>query len=228
MGQVRWLSAFRDAMVPEAVDIAQTGRGRRSQPEQIMCRLVTKHVIEKRHGRGRSRDFSCFTLITGEFPLNTKCLATLAVVSLAAAASAQAQTTRDAPNPWLDCGIGAMIFPDANLEVGAGISNVTWDLGTTAVTSAQSSPDTCNGLDNVNMAIFIKRTYPSLEAELAEGRGENLTTLASLVGAENEEAFVADLRARMALEVSKEEFAGLTEDEKAQALYAAARASVLG
>lgn len=135
------------------------------------------------------------------------------------AASAFAQSTRAEPNPWLDCGIGAMIFPDANLEVGAGISNIIWDLGTTAVTSAASSPETCNGLDNVTSAAFIQRTYPTLEKELARGYGDNLTALAGLVGAEDEQAFVAALREEMAAEVAAPTFAELSYDEKAQALY---------
>ncbi|MFT6992708.1 MAG: hypothetical protein ACJASL_004709, partial [Paraglaciecola sp.] len=32
-------------------------------------------------------------------------------------------------NPWQDCGLGAMVFPDNG--VAAAISNVIWDLGTT-------------------------------------------------------------------------------------------------
>ncbi|NNU17429.1 DUF3015 family protein [Parvularcula sp. ZS-1/3] len=144
---------------------------------------------------------------------------------MVATASAQAQTsTRAEPNPWLDCGIGAMIFPDANLEVAAAISNIIWDLGTTAVTSAASSPETCNGLDNVTGAAFIKRTYPTLETELAKGQGENLTALAAIFEAEDEAVFVATLRARMAEEVAKPEFAALSADEKAQKLYFAAEA----
>lgn len=168
------------------------------------------------------------TSASGGFPLKTKTIAAALVISATSLTAAQAQTTRTQPNPWLDCGIGALIFPTENLEVGAGISNIIWDLGTTAVTSAQSSPDTCNGLDNVTMAVFIKRTYPSLEAELAKGHGENLTTLAGLVGADDEAAFLSELRAAMAAEVRKEGFAGLSEDEKAQRLYAAVQAVTLG
>lgn len=130
----------------------------------------------------------------------TKLLTALSVGAAAVftISAAQAQTMRDEPNPWLDCGIGAMIFPDDNLEVGAGISNIIWDLGTTAVTSAQSSPDTCNGTSNVRMAVFIERTYPTLEAEIAKGRGENLDALAEMVGAEDRDAFVAALRSELA------------------------------
>ncbi|MEM0929435.1 MAG: DUF3015 family protein [Pseudomonadota bacterium] len=136
-----------------------------------------------------------------------------------AVSSAHAQDTRESINPWIDCGIGAMIFPDDNMEVAAAISNVIWDLGTTAVTSAQSSPDTCNGTGNVEMAIFIKRTYPTLEAELAKGYGDNLSALAVMVGTDDEASFVAALRDEMAGVLA----AG--EADKPQALYFAALAA---
>ncbi|MBI3771765.1 MAG: hypothetical protein HY272_03590 [Gammaproteobacteria bacterium] len=42
-------------------------------------------------------------------------------------------------NPWLDCGIGAMIFTETKWA--AVTSNVIWDLGTTAVTSGASTPN---------------------------------------------------------------------------------------
>ncbi|MEM9810628.1 MAG: DUF3015 family protein [Pseudomonadota bacterium] len=147
-------------------------------------------------------------------------LASASVAFAAASSFAQSGTVmRDAPNPWLDCGIGAMIFPDDNLEVGAGISNVIWDLGTTAVTSAQSSPDTCNGTSNVKMAVFIERTYPTLETEIAKGYGDNLDALAAMVGADDEATFVAALRREMAEVV-------LADDaDKPEALYFAALAA---
>ena len=38
-------------------------------------------------------------------------IAALASVSVTTAPSVAQAPTRDTPNPWLDCGIGAMIFP---------------------------------------------------------------------------------------------------------------------
>lgn len=143
----------------------------------------------------------------------------VAAVAVAMSASAFAQgTTRTELNPWLDCGIGAMIFPSANLEVGAGLSNIIWDLGTTAVISAQSSPDQCNGTDNVEMAMFIQRTYATLEAEVAKGEGENLVALGELMGVEDQGAFVVALR---------EEFAPVVAsgEARAETLYFAAKAA---
>ncbi len=149
-------------------------------------------------------------------------LAAAAGISLGFSAPSIAQDTkRDKPNPWLDCGLGAMIFPDDNLEVGAGISNIIWDLGTTAVTSAASSPDTCAGLSNVRSAMFVKRTYAQLEVETAKGDGAYLTALSELMGcdADQRDAFIQQVRVDMADTFAQPGFASLTEDEKAQAFY---------
>lgn len=142
-------------------------------------------------------------------------------LALALAAPSTAQTTRDAPNPWLDCGLGAMIFPDDNLEVAAAVSNIIWDLGTTAVSSAASSPDSCSGLSNVKSAMFVKRTYAQLEVETAKGEGAYLTALSELMGcgADHQAAFIQQVRLDMADTFAQANFAGLSDDEKAQAFY---------
>lgn len=149
--------------------------------------------------------------------------ASVGALACTTTAFAQDSSTRAKPNPWLDCGIGAMIFPDSNLEVAAGISNVIWDLGTTAVISAQSSPDTCNGLDNVEMAVFIQRTYATLEADVARGEGDNLDALVALTGASDEAVFIDTLRAEYASVVANGE--GSPEALFYAAESAAARAS---
>lgn len=133
------------------------------------------------------------------------------------AASMAMAATAEEPNPWTDCGIGAAIFPGDNVEIAAGISNIIWDLGTTAVTSAMSSPETCAGLDDVETAMFIERTYATLESELATGEGENLVALAELVGAEDTDTFVVALRQEFASSVAAGE-------ARAETLYYAAQA----
>ncbi|NNC49859.1 MAG: hypothetical protein HKO01_04930 [Flaviramulus sp.] len=55
-----------------------------------------------------------------KFNLYTVALAVVLTVTTGTPGANAAE--RDKINPWLDCGIGAMIFPDENLEVGAGIS----------------------------------------------------------------------------------------------------------
>lgn len=119
---------------------------------------------------------------------------TLSAFAVSMALTVSAQEKRAQPNAWVDCGIGAMIFPSENLEVAAAVSNIIWDLGTTAVTSALSSPESCSGLDNVEMAMFIQSTYASLESDLAKGEGENLDALVELANVEDKDMFVSALR----------------------------------
>ena len=70
-------------------------------------------------------------------------------------------------NPWQHCGIGAAIFDDNTTA--AAISNVIWDSGTTAVTSATISPGSCEGeeikvkilsidVENQRIGLSIKQT----------------------------------------------------------------------
>ena len=93
-------------------------------------------------------------------------LTTLSYPTLAAGAGGSG------PNPYSDCGIGAALFKNTNWA--AVTSNVTWDLGTTAVTSATASPETCSK-KNVNAAMFIRDTYAPLVEDFARGQGEHLT-----------------------------------------------------
>ncbi|MCA1769484.1 MAG: DUF3015 domain-containing protein [Halomonas sp.] len=107
-------------------------------------------------------------------------------------ASATAATNSNI-NPWQHCGIGAMIFDDNTTA--AAISNVIWDLGTTAVTSATISPDTCNSKD-IRVAQFIDETYDQLAMETAMGEGEHLAAALGLMNcsAEANQQVVSQLR----------------------------------
>ena len=70
----------------------------------------------------------------------------------------------DGPNPWTDCGLGALVFSGVDGDggkIGAAISNIIWDLGTTAVSSATSSPDTC-ARHEVTAAAFIHQQLPNV------------------------------------------------------------------
>ncbi len=85
-------------------------------------------------------------------------------------------------NPWTDCGIGAMIFTSNGAA--AAISNIIWDLGTTAVSSNISSQNSCAS-DTAKTAMFIKATMPVLEQEISIGEGEYLTAMLELRGCES-------------------------------------------
>lgn len=99
------------------------------------------------------------------------------VLGLSTAASAEVD--KDNLNPWQHCGIGAGIFDDN--ETAAALSNVIWDSGTTAVTSATLSPGTCES-EKVQVAQFIDETYDVLAMETTVGEGEHLQTALGLAG----------------------------------------------
>lgn len=132
--------------------------------------------------------------------------------------SSQATLAQQGPNPYSDCGIGAAIFPDNN--VGAVISNVIWDMGTTALTSATASPETCSG-KNVQAAAFIYETYDLLVEETARGEGEHLSVLLNIleVSAANKDQVVSKLRQKMASHVSVSTYAAQEKVDKAQQYY---------
>ena len=67
-----------------------------------------------------------------------------------------------------------MVFPDNGGA--AAVSNIIWDLGTTAVSSNVSSQDSCKGA-NVKTAQFIQQTFPVLEQEIAQGEGEYVAAM---------------------------------------------------
>lgn len=94
-----------------------------------------------------------------------------AAIGVTTNVSAQERTLA---NALTECGIGAMIFP--NNETIAIITNVTWDLGTTAVSSNVSSADTCKG-GTKKVAQLIQHAYPQLTADISKGQGENLEAM---------------------------------------------------
>ncbi|TWX59398.1 DUF3015 family protein [Colwellia hornerae] len=103
-------------------------------------------------------------------------------LTLATMNSAAAETVNTKKlNPWQDCGIGAMVFPSHGIA--AAISNIIWDLGTTAVSSNISSQNSCAS-NQAKTAMFIQATLPVLEQEVAIGEGEYLTAMLELRGCE--------------------------------------------
>ncbi|MDT8879230.1 DUF3015 family protein [Halomonas saccharevitans] len=108
-------------------------------------------------------------------------------------ATTASAASQDNINPWKECGIGAAIFDENG--VAAAISNIIWDLGTTAVTSATLSPETCSG-KQVEVAQFVDQTYDQLAMETAMGEGEHLTAALGLMNcsAEASPSVVSQLR----------------------------------
>ncbi len=155
----------------------------------------------------------------------SKFLAVLAVaVSFVLPVSAQAE---EQLNPWVDCGIGAMIFP--NTPVGAVISNVIWDLGSTAVTSAGLSRNTCEG-KRAKMAMFIGTTYANLEEETVQGEGRHVRAMLNLASCQP--AAYADImrsvRADFTQSLQNAAYAQKATLVKAQDYYNLVQAKLIG
>ena len=90
------------------------------------------------------------------------------------------------PNPFKDCGIGAALFE--NTPWAAVSSNTIWDAGTTAVTSATASPETCNNSNpEVKTSVFILENFESVEQDFVEGQGEYVVNLGNLMGCSADE-----------------------------------------
>lgn len=87
-------------------------------------------------------------------------------------------------NPWQECGLGAMVFPDNGPA--AAISNIIWDLGTTAVTSASASEESCEGA-SAKTVQFILESYDSIETEIVQGEGEHITAMLDLFSCDSAE-----------------------------------------
>jgi hypothetical protein len=97
-------------------------------------------------------------------------------------------------NPWIDCGIGAMLFEDVTWA--AVSSNIIWDLGTTAVTSDQSSQHTCNS-KKAKTALYIGVTYANLSEETVKGDGKHLHAMLDIMSCEAaaHDGIIASIRA---------------------------------
>lgn len=146
---------------------------------------------------------------------------TMKTVTLAFAASlllAQAAGAREFADIYTDCGLGAVIAP--RTPAVAAVTNVTFDLGTTAIISNISSPETCQG-GQALAAAFINDAYEPLEADLARGQGKYLDSLATLAGVreEGKAGFANGLRKDLAASVAAESYTGQSRFQKAEHLY---------
>ena len=101
----------------------------------------------------------------------------LSLMLLPCISIAQDQKMGTGPNPFTDCGIGATF----DNETGASSSNAIWDLGSTAITSAVSSPQMCRDR-KAESAKLILETLPELEKNVALGEGKYLLALTEVMG----------------------------------------------
>ncbi len=137
---------------------------------------------------------------------------------LALVAFSQPCMARDFGQIYEECGIGAMIAPRS--PGAAAVTNVTWDSGTTAISSNISCPDACHG-GKEKVGAFIYDSYDSLEKDLASGYGIHLDALMALLGydSQTKEGLIEALRNDFTKVVADPTYADRSRFEKAEALY---------
>jgi hypothetical protein len=138
-----------------------------------------------------------------------KTKAFLATVAMTIAFAPQAEA-RTLEQILKECGIGGAIFK--HTPAAAAISNIIWDLGTTATLSDMTGK--CSYGKNLKVAMFIGSSYDKLETELASGKGEYVETLSSLSGKS-----VEQLREDFSKTVKHSSYATMTKEERADKLY---------
>ncbi|MCK5902286.1 MAG: DUF3015 family protein [Cocleimonas sp.] len=140
------------------------------------------------------------------------------IVSLSTLSIATTSQAREFGEIYTQCGLGAMIFKKT--PVVAAISNITWDLGTTAILSNASSEDQCQG-SQVASAAFIHKSYASLEHDIAKGEGKHLNALMDIASCSNTSraGVVTKVRADFATTAAKKGFATSSPYNKSKALY---------
>jgi hypothetical protein len=147
----------------------------------------------------------------------------LATASIGFGSTAFAQQ-RDYVKTLKECGIGAMIAPSD--ETVAIITNVTWDLGTTAVSSNMSSAENCKG-GQKKVAQLIQNAYPQLTADIAKGQGQNLDALsvAAQCGPAAGDKFKTQVRLQFGQSAAQGQ--GKTQLDKNEDLYGIVKSSAV-
>ncbi len=126
--------------------------------------------------------------------------------------TSQAQASdRDFGDIYKECGLGAMIFK--NTPIAAAVSNIIWDLGTTAISSNLSSDENCKG-GKAKVAAFILKSYDKLESEIAQGEGQYINTLANMTNKD-----ITAIRKEFSQVIANNDYQSLTKVQKAEKLY---------
>lgn len=145
-------------------------------------------------------------------------VASLATALISGNALAQDKAQGSGPSPFTECGIGAALFSETPWA--AASSNIIWDVGSTAVTSATMSPETCNPKKK-EVAQYIIDTYENVVEETAIGEGEYLNTMLNIYGCEQSahDAIISDVRADFGAKVSEKAYSDLDSVGKAESYY---------
>lgn len=110
----------------------------------------------------------------------TTMIATTLFATTAHAVKEQPASNRSIEDIYKQCGLGGIIFGKTSPLL-AIISNVTWDLGTTAATSDASSQGVCYS-PRVTAAVYLKTSFKSVEQDLVVGQGEHMQALNKIAG----------------------------------------------
>lgn len=145
-------------------------------------------------------------------------LTAMAAVGVAALLASGHAAAREFADIYTECGLGAMIAPKN--EAVAAVTNVTWDLGTTAISSNISSEDTCRG-GKAKTAAYIFQSYAQLEQDLANGEGQHLSALMAVAGcsATAHPAVKTSLRQGLADRARNASFVSAQRFDQAKAIY---------
>lgn len=148
--------------------------------------------------------------------MKSKICKILALATVALTISSMS-SARDIEDVYKQCGIGGHLFGDSSPTL-AFISNVTWDLGTTAATS--DATDSCND-SAATAAIYIHESYDVLAQDIAIGSGEYLNGLVSLLSCESQssDAVISAIRTEFSSIVSSEQYSVMSDMEKSEELY---------
>lgn len=141
-----------------------------------------------------------------------------AIIASTPVTFAETKAAGSGPNPFVDCGIGAALFPETHWA--AVSSNVIWDIGTTALTSATASPETCSG-KTVEAAQFILETYDNLAEESAKGNGEHLTAVLNIMecGASSHAPTTQAIRENVSNLIGESNYNSLSTTDKANSMF---------
>ncbi len=148
--------------------------------------------------------------------------------AIACFASVQAVSAGDFAYAYKQCGLGGIIGNAVGNDSGvvAIITNVTWDLGTTALIS--NATDACSGKSG-KMASLVNDAYVPLEQDLAQGQGEYLDTMLATAGCDTAiaPAVVNQARAEFAMQVAAPGYASKSKFEKSEAMFNTFQASTV-
>jgi len=121
-------------------------------------------------------------------------------------------------NAWTQCGIGAAIF--SNTGWAAALSNVIWDLGSTASTSSSSTPSQCAGR-GASVGVLIYENYANVEEETAIGQGEHLNAMMTILDCDSsiQSELIKDVRTDFLNDVKDSSYSKKSTLEKTESLY---------